>query len=92
MSEVFEALEQASDAVAHMEKYLNVVDSVGLLTKVSIPQHNNLILKFNFNLIKYFIMVSIHYNFVELTLNILNHVQQLFLYLYVYNPNLFLSP
>jgi len=37
MSEVFEALEQASDAVAHMEKYLNVVDSVGLLTKVSIP-------------------------------------------------------
>ena len=34
MSEVFENLEQVSDAVAHMENYLNVVDGVGLLTKV----------------------------------------------------------
>uniref|UniRef100_A0A7I4FAX0 Tetratricopeptide repeat protein 29 n=2 Tax=Physcomitrium patens TaxID=3218 RepID=A0A7I4FAX0_PHYPA len=33
MSEIFEMLDRASDAVAHMEKYLEVVGSVGLLTK-----------------------------------------------------------
>ncbi|KAG0571041.1 hypothetical protein KC19_6G207300 [Ceratodon purpureus] len=33
MSEVFEALDQVSDAVAHMENYLNVVDGASLLTK-----------------------------------------------------------
>lgn len=37
MSEIFEMLDRASDAVAHMEKYLEVVGSVGLLTKVKHP-------------------------------------------------------